>query len=443
MIKNINLKNFKAFESLNIELRPLTFFLGPNNSGKSSILSAIRILSQTMESLDTNVPLLLNGSLGDFGTYKDVVFNNHRGKKLGIGITLSPIDHVLRRDIKEINVQLFFKYRSGRREVILHSTELNVNGNPLIVTEYSIESEKQIIQKIGKKIVPSKLKSSFSKLLSFNNFLPHRIINRIELNESVAEFLGNKEEKIFRSISRVPFIFQRTFRNIEYVGAIRISPSRTFLYTGEGRASVGANGQFAANILALDAAKGGKRSRNIIQKVKKWLQQAGMASDIKVVSISDRHYEIKIQHPDSLEYQNYADVGFGHSQVLPILIAGNNIPQRGLFLVEQPEIHLHPKAQSELGDYFLQLHDDKVQSLVETHSEHLILRLQQHVIEGKINPKDIIFYYVHSKDGKKTVKELELDENGKFISDWPDGFFPERLYESKKIAQLRYKKSLE
>jgi len=190
----------------------------------------------------------------------------------------------------------------------------------------------------------------------------------------------------------------------------------------------------------MDSAKGGKRSRNILPNLKEWLIKSGIASDIKIEPISDRHYEIKIQNSITHEYQNYADVGFGNSQVLPVLVSGFNLIEGGIFIVEQPEIHLHPRAQAELGDFFLQLYKKSIQSIIETHSEHLILRLQQHVIEGKINQNDICFYYVHAEQDGKKITELRLDENGKFNKDWPEGFFPERLVESKKIAQLRYNK---
>src|ERR1051326_8815411 len=86
MISGLTLRNFKAFEFLAINLRPLTFILGPNNSGKSSIISPSRMLVQTMESYDQEVPLLLDGIMGDFGTYKDIVFGNHRGRVLEMSI---------------------------------------------------------------------------------------------------------------------------------------------------------------------------------------------------------------------------------------------------------------------------------------------------------------------------------------------------------------------
>ena len=86
MISKIVLKNFKAFEEQAIDFRPITLFLGPNNSGKSSILAALRILVQTIESYDPQVPILLNGVMGDFGTYRDVVFDNNPRRHIHISV---------------------------------------------------------------------------------------------------------------------------------------------------------------------------------------------------------------------------------------------------------------------------------------------------------------------------------------------------------------------
>ena len=81
-LTRLEVTNFRAFEYQPIELAPITIFVGPNNSGKSSILSAIRLLSQSLQSLDSDVPLLL----GEFGTFRDVAFGNKSARPVGIGI---------------------------------------------------------------------------------------------------------------------------------------------------------------------------------------------------------------------------------------------------------------------------------------------------------------------------------------------------------------------
>jgi predicted ATPase len=456
MISKITLKNFKAFEEIEIEFRPITLFLGPNNSGKSSILAALRILVQTVESYDPQVPILLNGVMGDFGTYRDVVFDNSPRRHIHISVSFSnqrqidPWYDPGRLGDTNNEIHVHYDYRSRRREIILKAAELWQGGDFLLSTNYSEDSERQSINKIGSITIPSALKSSISRGLRMQNFIPGMmpggLIRRSKKDEetAVSDFLEKnpKVDDFIRRAYRIPMNLHREFRNIEYLGAMRMPPSRTYLFTGERRNRIGANGENAASVLVMDSARGGSRSRRIAESVKSWLSSAGIASDLKVKHISDRHYEIRIQHPVTKEYQNFADVGYGNSQVLPVLIGGFNLSPNSTFMVEEPEIHLHPRAQAELGDYFLELLRRNVQSIVETHSEHLILRLQQHVASGNISPKDIGVYYVHANEGKKCIRHLALDSEGAFIDEWPGGFFPERLEEAKKLSKIRYQKQL-
>jgi predicted ATPase len=110
-----------------------------------------------------------------------------------------------------------------------------------------------------------------------------------------------------------------------------------------------------------------------------------------------------------------------------------------MYLVEQPELHLHPRAQSFLGDFFVDLRKNGVQSIIETHSEHLILRLLQHVASGKLSADDVSIYYIYPRGRRKVVKRIRIDERASFINKWPQGFFPETLAEARSLAALRAK----
>lgn len=139
----------------------------------------------------------------------------------------------------------------------------------------------------------------------------------------------------------------------------------------------------------------------------------------------------------SREYQNLADVGQANSQVIPVLVGGLRLNAGSTYLVEEPEIHLHPRAQADLGDYFKGLLDRGVSSIVETHSEYLVLRLQQHVATGEMPPHLIRFMYVDSLSTGKRVRTLELDSDGRLVTPIPAGFFPQRLEEARKLARIR------
>lgn len=436
MLINIDAINFRSFRHLNVDFAPITIFVGPNNSGKSSAVSAIRLLGQTLESNDPNVRLLLNGALGDFGTYKDLVHGNETRRHLDIAFTLrSGKERGLMPSDNEINFRLHYKYRSALKETILKRLECFGEGKHHLTAEFNEDSERFIIRRVGdKEVSPTLSSSQMFRGFDVRNFLPRQIIGA---NADDADPIEKLAVSKTRSASRNAFMTSRFFQSVEYVGAMRMPPSRTYLYTGERRQKVGANGEHAVTMLAMDSMRRGKKSRGIRQNVIKWLSLAGIASDIKIVPLSDRYFEVHVQHPVTKEYANFADVGYGNSQVIPVLVAGLNSVSGSTFIVEEPEIHLHPKAQAELGDFFLDLHKRGVQSIVETHSEHMIVRLQKHIASGDLKPEDIYIYYVNpTPDGKELVK-LELDDKGIFKVNWPGGFFPERLKEARELAMAR------
>ena len=130
------------------------------------------------------------------------------------------------------------------------------------------------------------------------------------------------------------------------------------------------------------------------------------------------------------------DVGVGISQILPIVVAALDRARPGITGIEQPELHVHPKIQVELGDLFAQGVDDGGVFLIETHSEHLMLRLLRRIEEthggdlpqGKpaLRPDQVSVVFVERVDGEVRATPLRIDETGEFINRWPQGFFDER-----------------
>lgn len=440
MLSQLHLKNFKAFQELDIDLKPITVFLGANNSGKSSILAAPRLLSQTLESFDPNVTLLLNGVFGDFGTYRDIVFGKSAARHIDLGVCFDRGERNLTLGIPQRSrMDLSFKYRSSLKEIVLKQASLTCDNEPMLSAQFSQESERHIVEAINGVDVPSKLRSPVSRTLRMQHFIPSIPLLMIgtENMALLESIIHASAEKLVRKASRGARRLHAQLKTIEYIGAMRVPPERSFLFSGERRTKVGASGQYSIPVMALDSFKRGSRSKGIRNKVVSWLHRAGIADDLKIKTLSDRHYEIYIKHPGTHEYSNFADVGYGNSQVIPVLIGGYNLVGGETFIVEEPEIHLHPKAQAELGEFFLELNKKKVQSLIETHSEYLVLRLQQHVAAGNISNQDIAFYYVFCSEGEKRVKRMHLNQKGSFTEEWPEGFFPERLEEAKKLSLIR------
>lgn len=126
----------------------------------------------------------------------------------------------------------------------------------------------------------------------------------------------------------------------------------------------------------------------------------------------------------------HRDVGIGISQVLPVLVMA--FASRGkLLAMEQPEIHLHPALQAELADVFIEAAFGGRGNtfILETHSEHLILRIMRRIREGKLRPEDVGVLFVEPLSQGSRFTELRLDEEGDFIDEWPGGFFEESFHE--------------
>lgn len=146
------------------------------------------------------------------------------------------------------------------------------------------------------------------------------------------------------------------------------------------------------------------------------------------MALWDKHNNIEV---------NASDIGVGVSQVLPLVVAAVT-SKNGLIACEQPELHVHPRVQVAIGDLLTQV-NDKAQFLIETHSEHLILRILRRIREStdgelpaefnRVTSSSISLVYLDSSDNGVVVKKIDVDEDGEFTSRWPQGFFSERAEE--------------
>lgn len=133
---------------------------------------------------------------------------------------------------------------------------------------------------------------------------------------------------------------------------------------------------------------------------------------------------------------NLKDVGVGVSQVIPVIVAALFAQPGHIVIVEEPESHLHPLAQSKLAELLAQVSKERnVQFIVETHSEHLFRRMQTLIAKQQIKPKETAMYFVE-RDGKAAkMRPLELDDFGR-VKNWPEGFFGDTLGETREQTAL-------
>ncbi|MEA2079180.1 MAG: DUF3696 domain-containing protein, partial [Pseudomonadota bacterium] len=166
----------------------------------------------------------------------------------------------------------------------------------------------------------------------------------------------------------------------------------------------------------------------------RWLNAMDLADDLAVRALggSARH-ELLIETQG--ESTNLKDVGVGVSQVLPVIVAALFAEPGHIVIVEEPESHLHPLAQSELANLFAEIsRDRKVQFIVETHSEHLFRRMQTLMARREVSTKACTMYFVEREGKQARLKPLEVDESGR-IHNWPDKFFGDAVGEARAQAQ--------
>ncbi len=192
---------------------------------------------------------------------------------------------------------------------------------------------------------------------------------------------------------------------------------------------VGFKGERTIEVLATARA-------DILEKVQKWIKTFDMAKSMKIEPLKEKRalVEILLEDPKMELSFNLYDVGFGVSQVLPIIVEGFYAQPGSLILIEQPEIHLHPKLQSEMGDLLIDIARSDKKLIIETHSEHLLLRIQRRITEGTLKSNDVaIYFFNYTPDGTR-IERIDIDDLGRF-KNWPTGFFEEDVEESFAITK--------
>ena len=164
----------------------------------------------------------------------------------------------------------------------------------------------------------------------------------------------------------------------------------------------------------------------IEDRISEWLQRMGFAHSFSLGpsgSLNDNNYEIRIQHSPGGIKVTLADIGYGVAQFLPVLVLCYYVPVGSTLILEEPGTHLHPKAQADLADLLIEVITERnLQILVESHSEHLLTRLQLRIAEEKISANDTAIYFCENKNEVSNIKPLEIDDLGN-IKNWPKNFF--------------------
>jgi AAA15 family ATPase/GTPase len=431
MIDKIHLKNFKALRDTGeLKIKPITFLVGPNSSGKTSLIQAILALRQTVRSQDLQTPLILDDDYINLGSYRDAVFGHDEKNEIFIGF-----------EAGESRWEIVFSvYRSGNNQGVIYLKSLDFDGKniPMPQKEGGKIAKKNINFSIRKKggrgghFIATEDEKDFDEqpieLLKFYGILFKKYK---DLNKYF-EYLWAHPSLLFANMVAGNLI-EAIFKNIHHIGPSRAEPERTYTATGASPPEVGKWGEGSVKILLLE--------KGIREKVREWLKNFEISLDFDLEELTGKSggsniYKMMLSDPNTKTEVSLVDVGFGASQILPIIVEGFNAPKNALLMIEEPEIHLHPRAQGTMGDLLVDIAKfNEKKLIVETHCDLLIRRVCKNILQGNIDHTDVIIYYFEPTESGTEIKTITINKNGQF-ENFPDGFFEESFEEAMEMAEL-------
>jgi predicted ATPase len=429
MLTGLRLTNFKSWDDTGqVRLAPLTIFFGRNSSGKSSLIQSLLLMKQTAESLDPRQVLQLGGreTYADLGTYLDLVKDHDDHRDVGLTFNWQTRETVrLRRasassDALEADVFRFFT---------------NIAQESGVLGEIIVQRMEYAIGPAGDRTVGMRRRTDdFYEVTSHGLNLRRRANAPDYLPDPIKCYgFPDTASAVFQNadfLAELSHQFDELMSSISYVGPLRDRPRRRYQWQGSSPTFVGPRGEnTVAAILAARRQNRTIKAREFEENLGYWLQYMGLIDHFAVAEIGSgtNLYELRVSVAGSSTSVSVTDVGFGISQVLPVLVQVFYASPGTPVILEQPEIHLHPAAQSALGDVLLDaVKDNGTQLIVETHSEHLLHRIQRRIAEERISKDDVALYFIDAEEGRSEIHELKVDEYGN-ITNWPKDFFGDEM----------------
>ena len=358
---------------------------------------------------------------------------------------LTPIN--FRNKMLDILENFLFKNDEIRRkndDTIGSIFRFHPDGRYRISFNYNNEKSDKLYEHISENNIQDEL----------DNFLK----GKQNLNEKTINFLLIIYNLV-RKYDRKKFYLYDFLKNIFHVGPIREEPERIHFGSSGKPRELGDRGENLSNIIIHDREYS-RSTDSIVDKTNKWLEKTGFncSIDVRGIGRSDLH-EIIVKEEDL--QVNIRDVGFGLSQILPIIFqtikvesskkhkkektsrfsfSRKNKAEEELVMLEQPEVHLNPRIESELGDFFKEMVLNDLNLMIETHSEHMLSRIQRRVSEGKLDRNKVNVFFVNKKENISEIEKLNIRESGEF-ENWPSGFFQDDYEDSVEIFKNSIKQN--
>ena len=400
------------FEEREIEVRPLTLLAGANSAGKSSMLQPLLLLKQTLEETYDPGALLLTGNHIKFTSADQLlskVSKSERADSFSIRLSYGPEDLMIRFqkhqgkgfDIPEM------VYKSLRKE-----SKLIPN-----MTHEEIEA-----------LLPRNMRDGF---ISSNNSESTRwaiVRNRCFLVLGIKTQSGRAPFGLddFLAARLTPNLNRtRTdIRDLIHLPGLRGNPERTYPVTAVGWRFPGTFENYTASVIAEWAEQKSDKLEALCED----LRRLNLTSTVTAQRVNDAQVELQVgrlpERPKGrgrIDMVNIADVGFGMSQTLPVIVALHAARPGQIVYIEQPELHLHPSAQLAMAEVLAGAAQRGVRVIAETHSSLILIGVQTLIAEQKLKPELVKLHWFTREDGSTQVTPADFDDAGRF-GDWPVDF---------------------
>ncbi len=437
-----NVRCFKGEQSLKI--RPVTLLVGENSTGKSTVLGCYHALNNAIHNkVDFNIdPYHL-------GTFDDIVRqekNTNEEFSLGINydfhnqsihykivITKSTIEPIISKVVITFSSGGSITFENNPRS----SNDKNIKDKTRFYPGYTMKVKKDdfIISSslLNMTILEHSIDMMLYRILEADK-RPNKNISALE------KFLTNKAKLAgHKDIQHFDYFFMSSIanKNIESMSPMRSKPQRVYDPSNETLTPDGGGTPMLMRKLSHESNKEWKLLHDQLINFGK---KSGMFNDVKIKKFGKNIGDpFQIQIKTGKRYTNIMDVGYGVSQLLPILvrILNKSFHHSSHFLLQQPEVHLHPQAQAALGTLLVELaKDGKGQNfLVETHSDFIVDRISTEIRDKKISPENVSLVYHEMKEGYVQLHNITFDKMGN-LENVPDGYRNFFMHEMNKVLGL-------
>lgn len=469
----ISVYNFKSIKALkDFEIKPLTIIAGINNSGKSSLFQFLLLMKQTVERASTAESLVVQGDFIRLSNLKEIVFKKQIENKISISFNvganeLSNIEKYeefgILKSQKNSHCLVSITYDLDERETpIIDEFFINfdvpLNNKPLLRVlckdgNYQVGAS---VGTFGEGLSPFQNELTDVLNLRFESVFPLQYTIESPGFNSEGKPTTIPEVKVF-NLSPIKDHLVSFFSNVSYIGPMREEPRMEYPIDDD-HASVGIRGEFSAQILQKEASnpisffKVAENEKSISFEsveatfeaaVNYWLCEKFRVAQKIYAEETNGVYRIFLKSHLGITTSIY-HVGFGVSQILPIIIEGLRMPPNGTLLIEEPESHLHPKLQGHLFDFLYSLTLQGKTIVVETHSDHFINRMRRRVAEDAKNElmDKVNLTFIDSDNGEVSFNHVGFDQFG-VPEYYPKDFIELSNAEMAAIVKAQMKKKVE